>query len=118
MRKIIDEGALDRLQEVIGGDREDLQELLDEFHGTASVTVDQMRDAARVRDFDRLRIAAHGLKSNACDFGATRLAGLCGRLERECRDGRLVAPAQSVSVIAEELAAACRALRDMEAQHE
>ena len=118
MEKIIDESALDRLLEVIGGDREDLQNLLDEFQSTTPVTLTKLQDAARTGDLDQLRIDAHSLKSNGRDFGATRLADLCERLERDCRDGEVAEPEARVSAIADDLEAARAALRALSVRNE
>lgn len=111
--EVIDRAALQRLMDVIGGDPEDLQELLDEFEDSAPRTVAQMRDATAAGDLDALRIAAHTLKGNARDFGATALSGACTELEAECRAGTVRDPQGQVEAIAEELDRARAALSDM-----
>lgn len=83
----IDQSALRRLLEMIGGDPEDLAELLDDYREAAPELATQIRTAAASGDLDSLRIAAHTLKSNAGDFGATRLSALCAELEHACRNG-------------------------------
>ncbi len=98
----IDVAALRRLLEVIGGDRDDLSELIDDFLSGAPELVAQMSAAAAAADTEALRRAAHTLKSNAQDFGAMRLAAECAALEGACREGPCPEAAASVAVIAEE----------------
>jgi histidine phosphotransfer protein HptB len=102
--------ALRRLLDVIGGDHDDLSELIDDFLSGAPELVAQMSAAAATADTQALRRAAHTLKSNAQDFGATRLAALCAALEGACREGPCPEAAASVAVIAEEEEMARRAL--------
>lgn len=102
--------ALRRLLDVIGGDRDDLSELVDDFLSGAPELVAQMSAAAAAADTEALRRAAHTLKSNAQDFGATRLAARCAALEGACREGPCPEAAASVAVIAEEEEKARRAL--------
>lgn len=102
----IDPAALQRLLDVIGGDREDLQELLDDYLETAPRLAAEIRAGAEAGDRDAMRVAAHTLKSNARDFGAMKLSALCLELEQACRDktvtDRLAAAAE---IEAEEKAA-------------
>jgi HPt (histidine-containing phosphotransfer) domain-containing protein len=109
----IDEDAIRRLLEVIGGDREDLQELTDEFEEETPKLVAKMRAAVAEGDHDALRIHAHSLKSNGRDFGAVRLAGLSERLEQQCRAGEVADPAAQVEDIGQELDRARAALREL-----
>ncbi len=112
----IDLGALRRLLNVIGGEREDLQELIDDFIDTAPTLVSKMRAASDAGDWDALRIAAHTLKSNARDFGAVRLAELCEVLERECRTGEVSKPNDHCIAIEAEEAIARAALSGLSAE--
>ena len=82
---VIDRTALKKLLEVIGGDPEDLQDLIDEFENTTPDIMDQIRAAGSTRDWAALRISTHSLKSSGRDFGALELATLCERLEHQCR---------------------------------
>jgi len=84
---VIDSSAIDRLLEVIGGDRNDLHELIEEFQSSTPLLVSRMEQAAADNNLDSLRIASHSLKANGRDFGALSLAALCERLENECRSG-------------------------------
>lgn len=102
----IDLSALRRLLEMIGGDPEDMAELLEDYREAAPDLAGQIRVAAETGDLDALRIAAHTLKSNARDFGAMRLALLCEELEHACRDGQVGDPAGIAAAIAAEEEAA------------
>jgi HPt (histidine-containing phosphotransfer) domain-containing protein len=101
---------LKRLLDVIGGDPEDLAELIEEFDTSTPQTLDKMKSAAAAGNLDALRIAAHSLKSNGRDFGAVRLANLCEALEHDCREGTVEDAVGRVSAISENLRAAKAAL--------
>jgi len=109
----IDRTALDRLLDLIGGDAEDLQELVDEFEQSTPGLVAAMRTAVADSDVASLRIAAHSLKSNARDMGAMTLAALCEALEHAARDGAVEAPGDQVAQIDTELTRARNALAEM-----
>jgi HPt (histidine-containing phosphotransfer) domain-containing protein len=111
--EVIDKQAIDRLLDMIGGDPEDLQELLDEFEQSAPGIVAHMRAAADDGDLRALRIDAHSLKSNATDMGARRLSAMCAALEAACRDETVEDPAAQIEAIEEELTRARAALTAM-----
>jgi HPt (histidine-containing phosphotransfer) domain-containing protein len=108
--EVIDKAALQRLLDVIGGDPEDLAELIDEFEATTPKILQDMTAAAATGDIAALRVSAHSLKSNARDFGATALATACETLEHACRDGAVSDPAGQVTAIGENLDEARSAL--------
>ncbi len=66
-----------------------LQELIDVFMADSPEQVATMRAALAASDCERLRRAAHSLKSNAASFGANRLAGLAREVELMAKDGKL-----------------------------
>ncbi len=109
--EVIDLEALKRLLDVIGGDPEDLEELLEEFEEVGPSTLVTMQSAAASGDLDALRIASHSLKSNGRDFGATALAKACEALEHACRSGEVADPKAQVQAIATELKRARAALK-------
>lgn len=82
---VIDMTALNKLLEVIGGDPEDLQDLIDEFENTTPEIMAQIQAAGSARDWSALRVSTHSLKSSGRDFGAMDLATLCERLEHACK---------------------------------
>lgn len=110
---VIDRGAVDRLLSVIGGNRADLLELLDEFFLTGPDNLRRMEAAAASGDLNTLRIAAHSLKSNGRDFGAVDLAGICEGIERACKAGSLDDAPGQVAAAREAFAAASVGLKRM-----
>ena len=113
MEEVIDRAALDRLLDVIGGDPEDLAELIEEFDQTTPQTLAEMQGAADAGDLDALRISSHSLKSNGRDFGATALSVACEALEQACKAGNVADPIGQVAQISVELAHARSALSDL-----
>lgn len=99
--------ALGRLLQTIGGDVDDLRDLLGDYEEDAPALAAAIVKAAREGDDEALRVAAHTLKSNARDFGAARLSDLCEDLERACRVGG----ADDAIRAAEEIAAVEREAR-------
>lgn len=109
----IDLQMINRLLDMIGGDLEDLRELIDEFEQTTPALVDTMRISVSQGDLAGLRIAAHTLKSNARDMGAMALTDLCATLEHAARDGSVDDPDRQVAAIDAELTKARSALAQM-----
>jgi HPt (histidine-containing phosphotransfer) domain-containing protein len=107
----IDQVAFRRLLEVIGGEKEDLRELLEEFEISTPILVEKMKTAAADLSLDSLRISAHSLKANGRDFGAMKLASLCELLERDCKLGDVSEPIGRVEEIGGELAVVRQELR-------
>ena len=87
--QVIDPSAIDTLLEMIGGDKEAIQELIDSYLSEAPKLVTQLETGLQNQDNDLIRRAAHTLKSSSNDFGAYSLGELCKELETACRDGSL-----------------------------
>ena len=81
----IDQRSLKELQELIGGDKDSLVELITTFLDEGKVIVSEMHQSLSVLDLESLRRCAHSLKSSAQDFGAARLSELCASLEYSCK---------------------------------
>ena len=81
----IDTALIDQLQELIGGDRMALLELIQMFIEEGEDIIAQSRAAVKTADRDLLRRSAHSLKSSAQDFGASQLSILCATLEAACK---------------------------------
>lgn len=86
-KTVIDIPALRKLSNMIGGEMEDLGELINDFITLIPQQVESMRSARAAGDQDALRIAVHSTKSNARDLGALELAELCAQLEQQCKVG-------------------------------
>jgi CheY-like chemotaxis protein/HPt (histidine-containing phosphotransfer) domain-containing protein len=55
--------------------------LIDQFLRDAASQVEMLKDAARRSDAPRLEATAHSLRGSSMTMGATRLGGLCARVE-------------------------------------
>lgn len=87
MSEVLDLNALRNLRSLIGGDIDDLMELVEEFVASLPHEMDDMRGQAENGDLTALRITAHSCKSNARDLGAPGLSALCAELEKLCSEG-------------------------------
>jgi HPt (histidine-containing phosphotransfer) domain-containing protein len=83
----IDRGALDKLRELVGGEEDDLLELVQSFLEEGPSIMQDMWLSGRASDPAVVRRAAHSLKSNARDMGATELSQICARVEARCASG-------------------------------
>lgn len=97
---MIDRTVLGRLQETLGGDPADLAEIIESFMAEAPELIAQMRDAAEQGEQAVLARAAHSLKSNARDLGATVLGELCQAAESSAKTAALTDPRATVAAIA------------------
>lgn len=110
---LIDKDALARLLDVIGGELDDLIELLDDYVGSAPELAAKAEASLAGGDFDGARIAAHTLKSIARDFGATKTSELAAAIEKDCK-ANTVEPGRAADLVAAEAAdrAALERLRE------
>jgi HPt (histidine-containing phosphotransfer) domain-containing protein len=106
----IDTVALDKLLQVIGGDKADLVELMESFLEESLGLMRQIEAGNAAADRKTLMRAAHSLKSGARDFGASNLFRYCAALEADCRSGTVPWAAERIDEIATSYEAACRDL--------
>lgn len=85
----LDQGALDALSAMVGGDPEAMQEIVEAFLEDAPGCIEELCAGAAAGDHEAARRAAHTLKSNARTFGAHELAELCQEIEAAARAGDL-----------------------------
>jgi HPt (histidine-containing phosphotransfer) domain-containing protein len=85
---ILDPAALANLQEMVGDDAF-MVELIETFLADAPKLMADMATAVSTNDAPLLRMAAHSLKSNTADFGATALNKLCFTLEGLAKEGQM-----------------------------
>jgi histidine phosphotransfer protein HptB len=97
---VIDPLIFEALQANAGADF--VQQLVDAFVEEGPTLVSQLRRAAANGDADGFVTTAHTLKCNGITFGASRLAGLAGRLEWQ----GVAAGGPAIDALAAELAAA------------
>ena len=88
-RDILDEAALEELNDITGGDPEFFAELAYTFLDDAPALMADIRTGLNNGDAGEVQRLAHGLKSNGNDFGAARFANLCMTLEHEAANGNL-----------------------------
>jgi len=108
---IIDTDVLARLRDLIGGDEEDLAELIQDFTETAPDLVDEMVASTNSGDWAVLKICSHSLKSNCKDFGAVVLGDLCEVLESESANGEVINAQIKVEQISTEMIKAVKAIQ-------
>ena len=114
---LIDIAALAKLKDMIGGDTEDLAELVDDFVVSFPQQIELMQKQATGQEWGSLRISSHSSKSNARDMGATSLSALCAELELQCKSGTPVEPLRQVSEIEKAGLAAIDALKDLDLEN-
>jgi len=109
--EILDSSALDRLREMVGGDEAFLIELIQTFLEDAPQDLTRMRQALESQDAALLRRAAHSLKSNSAEFGASALHQMCKQMEKMGKQGIFDGAAERVSEIESEYERVKKALR-------
>jgi HPt (histidine-containing phosphotransfer) domain-containing protein len=100
--------ALERMKEVIGGDKDVLAEILQSFIDEAEPLAKSILSAARDGRLDTLGRAAHTIKSSARDFGDTRLAALCADIELKSKQGSV----SNAVACSEQIAQGCITLKE------
>jgi HPt (histidine-containing phosphotransfer) domain-containing protein len=85
----IDPRALENLRDVLDGDPELLNELIDLFLVDAPALMQSLNDAVERQDAESLTQTAHSLKGSASNLGARGMAAVCAHLERRGRAGSL-----------------------------
>ncbi|RLC67260.1 MAG: hypothetical protein DRI48_02770 [Chloroflexi bacterium] len=78
---VLDPAALKNLRQLAAGDVGLLTQLIDTFLEDAPQLLAEIRRAVEDEDAPALHRAAHTLKSNSAEFGATALSDLCRELE-------------------------------------
>ena len=106
VRIAIDHEALKKLLDIVGGDPEDLAEFIEDFLEIAPSLVEELKDGSGAGDWEKVRIAAHTLKSNAKDLGAPALSELSKALEDQCKTGATDECGPLIEQIAQESKAA------------
>ena len=114
---LIDIAALAKLKDMIGGDTEDLAELVDDFVSSFPQQIKLMQKQAADQEWGSLRITSHSSKSNARDMGAAALSALCAELELQCKSGTPVEPIRQVSEIEKAGLAAINALKGLDLEN-
>jgi HPt (histidine-containing phosphotransfer) domain-containing protein len=98
----IDQSALQKLLDLIGGDKNSLAELIRSFLTEAPALLETLQQAADRHDIEAVRRATHTLKSSARDFGAVALGEHCAAVEAQCRAGQPTDCHQQITAITDE----------------
>ena len=112
----IDESALDALLEMIGGDKDAMNELIDSYLTEGPGLLDGLSTGFAKHDEALIQRAAHTLKSSSNDFGAYQLRDLCKGMEESARSGNLkfdAALKDQIEHISRVYSSVEEALRDM-----
>ena len=81
-----------------------LVELVDVFLKDSPELIEEMRSGLAAGDAERVRRAAHSLKSNSASFGADRLAAVSREIEMAAKSGSLEGTGSKLSGVEEEYA--------------
>ncbi len=93
----LDAASLDKLRELSGGDTGLLVQLIQIYLEDAPKLLADMGQAVESGDAELLRRAAHSLKSNSAEFGASELSALARSIEEMGKAGALEGASEWVS---------------------
>lgn len=99
---LIDKEAWERMKSMTGPAF--LVELVDVFLKDSPELIEEMRSGLAAGDAERVRRAAHSLKSNSASFGADRLAAVSREIEMTAKSGSLEGTGSKLSEVEEEYA--------------
>lgn len=105
-----DQNILQQVRALIG-DRQGLCDLGDVFERSNTSRIGQMKEAARLRNFTKIKDLAHAIKGSYASFGARRGTTQCQEIEDLCEhltDEELLHRIEQIEV---ELHRVCVALR-------
>lgn len=92
-----DPAALNKLLNLVGGNKADLAELIRSFLDETPPLLTDLRQGYETNNMELLRRAAHTLKSSARDFGAIQLSQLSQQLEVAIKEKTLTGAAELIS---------------------
>jgi CheY-like chemotaxis protein/HPt (histidine-containing phosphotransfer) domain-containing protein len=106
----IDPAALAELFESVGGDADFVGEVVDAYLADAPIQLEAMRAALAAGDLVALGRAAHTLKGNSRNVGASNLAEVARRIEEQARAGDATEAAERIDAAADAFGAVVAAL--------
>jgi signal transduction histidine kinase/CheY-like chemotaxis protein/HPt (histidine-containing phosphotransfer) domain-containing protein len=110
----LDEAALNAIRELDAGDAAGLLgQVVDMYLQASPPLIDHIRQGLGSGDADRVRMAAHTLKSSSANLGARRLSEMCAVLEHAARKGALSGELPGADQIVREFDAVRRSLERM-----
>jgi signal transduction histidine kinase/CheY-like chemotaxis protein/HPt (histidine-containing phosphotransfer) domain-containing protein/uncharacterized protein YigA (DUF484 family) len=93
----LDRSAIDKLLNLVGGDRSSLSDLITSYFDDTAKLLSDLHRAVDTNDTNLLRRAGHTLKSSSRDFGATSLSDLGKQLEDLGKEQTLIGAAELVT---------------------
>jgi HPt (histidine-containing phosphotransfer) domain-containing protein len=93
----IDEPTYEALVEMVGGDREFIDDLIDTFLADAVEQLADLDAAVAAGDASALTRPAHSMKSSSLNVGALELGRLGRELEAQGREGQIAGAAERVA---------------------
>ncbi|MBI5653114.1 MAG: response regulator, partial [Chloroflexi bacterium] len=112
----LDRKILDELRDAASDAPQIIEELLGLFQRNAPKLIADLRHAAETQDAEKLRRAAHALKSASANLGARALAALCQEMETAGRAGQVNGAANHIAQVEHAYACALGALKNYLAQ--
>ncbi|MCC7549630.1 MAG: Hpt domain-containing protein [Burkholderiales bacterium] len=106
----LDRAALETIRSISDGSDDLLRQVVCLFVDSTPALLEDIEAGLKNGEMDRLRMAAHTLKSSAANLGATVLGDMARQLETAARAGILGQGLPSFPSVKEEFEAACRAL--------
>jgi HPt (histidine-containing phosphotransfer) domain-containing protein len=98
----LDAEAIRSLEQLVGGDRPALAEIVNAFLEDAPAQIAELRRGVESGDAGVAGRAAHTLKANGRTFGAAGLADLCAEIEAAARSGDLASARARVDDLEQE----------------
>jgi len=99
MAEVLDQAALDNLLEMVGGDPDFVDELVDTFLEDAPVQLAQLQLAVSAGDAAAVVRPAHTLKGNGASIGARAVETISRSIEEQARAGNLDGMGEQVAAL-------------------
>jgi HPt (histidine-containing phosphotransfer) domain-containing protein len=112
---VLDASALENLLATIGGDKGFLGEMIASFVSDSPKLIAAMQQALASNQAEDFRRAAHTLKSNSANFGATNLSQMARELEDMGKAGSLSTANEKIVRVESEYARVKQALLEKKA---
>jgi len=106
----LDKSALDTIRSISDGSDDLLRQVVSLFIESTPPLLQDIERGLANAETDRVRVAAHTLKSSAANLGATALCDMARQLENAARAGALTSNLPAYESVKEEFEATCRAL--------
>ncbi len=109
----IEREAFEQLLASVAGDRDFLGELIDVYLTDSCDQLARLSQSLAAGDLEPFRRAAHSLKSNSANFGATSLSAQARELETMARAGSLEGAAPRLAAVNAEFERVSRELAEL-----